>query len=338
MSDRVPRRPRVATSLIVGVLAVVALVLGGLHFSGAFDDARGGDEAASPQEYAAIALDHMRDGIHADPTRYDEVRSRVEREVVAAESYEDTYLSLTRAGEELGGEHTYFIRPVAAASMFGDSETSTRNFGVVPTVRTSDGTTTVTVPSFGSPNPEIRQEYVDRGAQAIVDAAPATTRGWVVDLRSNNGGAIWPMLAAVSSLLDEGPVLAFEGRNSSEQATVQGGAAALDGTVLAESTVERFETDLPVAVVIGQRTVSAGEAVAIAFVGQEGVRVFGQPSYGFTSANEARTLSDGAVLNLTTAFDADRSGRLYKGPIQPDEVVDDEQLPDAIFDWLTVAG
>lgn len=338
MPDREPRRPRFATGPIVGVLAALTLVLGVLVTSGVLDVTDGRDEAASPQEYAAIALEHMRDGIHADDSLYADVRARVEREVATAEAYADTYSSLTRAGQELGGEHTSFTRPAAAATAFGESETSTKNFGVVPTVRTDGGITTVTLPSFASPNPEIRQEYVDRGARAIADAVPATTRGWVIDLRSNNGGNMWPMLGAVSSLLDEGPVLSLDGRGGSEVATVRGGVAALDDTVLARSTVERFDTDLPVAVVIGSRTVSAGEAVAIAFIGQEGVRVFGQPSYGFSTANEARTLPDGAVLNLTTAVDVDRTGQRYGGPIQPDEVVDDELLPAAVSDWLLAAS
>lgn len=66
--------------------------------------------------------------------------------------------------------------------------------------------------------------------------------------------------------------------------------------------------------------------------------MFGQPSYGFSTANEARTLPDGAVLNLTTAVDVDRTGQRYGGPIQPDEVVDDELLPAAVSDWFLAAG
>lgn len=190
MPDREPRRPRFATGPIVGVLAALTLVLGVLITSGALDVTDGRDEVASLQEYAAIALEHMRDGIHADESLYADVRARVEREVATAEAYADTYSSLTRAGQELGGEHTSFTRPAAAATAFGESETSTKNFGVVPTVRTDGGITTVTVPSFASPNAEITQEYVDRGARAIADAVQATTRGWVIDLRSNDGGNI----------------------------------------------------------------------------------------------------------------------------------------------------
>lgn len=338
MSDRESRRPRVAMALILGIVAVVAIALGGVFYAGVLDRSKERNEAVSPQEYVAIGLDHMRDGIRAEPGIYDEVRSRVMREVADAEVYEDTYPFLIRAGQELGGEHTSFFPPDAAATTFGDSETSTKDFGIVPTVRTIDGISTVTVPSISSPNPDIRQEYVDMGARAIADAAPSTTRGWVIDLRSNSGGNVWPMLAAVSSLLDEGPVLSLEGRSRTEIATVSGGAAALDGTVLAQSPAERVETDLPVAVAIGERTASSGEAVAIAFIGQDNVRVFGQPSYGFTTGNEARTLSDGAVLNLTTSIDADRTGRRYEGPIRPDELASDEQLAPAAAAWLAAAG
>jgi carboxyl-terminal processing protease len=334
MSDRESRGRRVATGPAIGVLAVLALVLGVLLASGEAENARERDGAVSPQEYASIALEHMRDGIRADARRYDEVRGRVEREVENAKTAADTYSSLARAAEELGGSHTSFYNPARAAASIGDSETSTTDAGVVPTVRTVDGITTVVLPTFASPNSDARQVYVDRGARAIAEAAAVTTRGWVVDLRGNGGGDMWPMIAAVASLLDEGPVLSFEGRDGSQIVTMDGGAGALDGTVLAQSTVEGIETDLPVAVVIGPRTGSSGEAVAIAFIGQERVRVFGQPSYGFSSANEARTLPDGAVINLTVAVDTDRTGRRYGGPIQPDEFVEDQQLAVTLDAWF----
>jgi carboxyl-terminal processing protease len=81
-------------------------------------------------------------------------------------------------------------------------------------------------------------------------------------------------------------------------------------------------------------TGSSGEAAAIAFVGQEGVRSFGQPTYGFSTVNQPITLIDGAVVNLTVAVDADRSGKRYGVPVEPDVVVDDAGITAAVDAWF----
>ncbi|WP_267238807.1 S41 family peptidase [Clavibacter phaseoli] len=142
------------------------------------------------------------------------------------------------------------------------------------------------------------------------------------------------MLAALSPLLDEGRVMSFEYADRSLPVTVQGGAVADDGRVVATSAASRVPEGLPIAVLTDGMTVSSGEAVAIAFVGQDGVRSFGQPTYGFSTANEPRTLVDGAIVNLTVAVDADRTGRRYGVPVVPDVVVDDTGITAAVDAWF----
>ena len=59
--------------------------------------------------------------------------------------------------------------------------------------------------------------------------------------------------------------------------------------------------------------------MAVAFRGREDARFFGYPTAGVPTNNETFRLSDGAALLLTVADDADREGRIYRGPINPDE-------------------
>ena len=75
------------------------------------------------------------------------------------------------------------------------------------------------------------------------------------------------------------------------------------------------------AVITDGATASAGEAVAIAFRGRSGTRSFGTPTCGLTTSNTPFALSDGSTLWLATSFDADRTRRIYDGPIAPDEIV-----------------
>ncbi len=90
-----------------------------------------------------------------------------------------------------------------------------------------------------------------------------------------------------------------------------------------------------VAVLFGPHTASSGEATAISFLGRPDTRSFGLPTYGLSTANAGYRLRDGAVLNLTVATDADRTGHLYGEEIQPDTTVADALA--AALPWVEAA-
>jgi hypothetical protein len=46
--------------------------------------------------------------------------------------------------------------------------------------------------------------YVTVGSGLLAAIAAARPRGWIVDLRDNVGGNMWPMLAVAAALLDDG--------------------------------------------------------------------------------------------------------------------------------------
>ncbi|MBF4510897.1 S41 family peptidase [Plantibacter sp. VKM Ac-2885] len=294
----------------------------------------------SPQTYAEVALDAMRQGVAATPERYAEVRARAMASVADASDYADTYGPIAEAATELGGPHTTFNDPAAAAELFGPSSGSEAE-NEPPTVTSTDGVTTIRLPTLiggGSGSDSFGQRYIDTAVDAITAAAPHTS-AWVVDLRDNHGGNVWPMVAAVAPLLDDGTVETFESVDRSTVVSVSGGAVSSDGNRQSAATKPQPKVDGPIAVVIDGMTGSSAEAVAIAFIGQSDVHVFGQPSYGFSTANQPVRLYDGAVVNLTVAVDADRTGKRYGVPIEPDTAVEDfTQLPAAISTWLADRG
>ena|SRR5437016_1571429 len=75
----------------------------------------------------------------------------------------------------------------------------------------------------------------------------------------------------------------------------------------------------PVTVLTGPVTASSGEAITVDFRGRPHTRSFGSPTNGVPTANGVFTLSDGALLVLTVAVDADRSGQTYDSAIAPDQ-------------------
>lgn len=167
-------------------------------------------------------------------------------------------------------------------------------------------------------------------AVRAIDAEPRC--GWVLDLRKNRGGYIYPMLAAVGPLVGDG---ILGGKRDAdgvvEQWSYEGGRMSVDGKPLAvvERPYRLRADDVPVAVLTSELTASAAEAVAIAFIGRPNTRSFGRPTTGLTTFTVMRAMPDQALLSVTNAVDIDRAGVAYDGPVAPDQRVD--------FDWASVS-
>ncbi|WTT98070.1 S41 family peptidase [Streptomyces sp. NBC_00076] len=153
--------------------------------------------------------------------------------------------------------------------------------------------------------------------------------GWVVDLRRNGGGNMWPMLAVVGPILGDGEVGMFVDADGKKSVwTIEDGGPRYAGSSAGWGGGEPVgNADAPVAVLTGGMTASAGEAVVVAFRGRPDTRFFGERTAGVPTGNEAHRLSDGAILNLTEVKDADRSGRTYEAPIPPDEEIVSARRP-----------
>jgi carboxyl-terminal processing protease len=152
-------------------------------------------------------------------------------------------------------------------------------------------------------------------ALAAADVEPVC--GWVVDLRRNGGGSMWPMLSALRPILGEGTPGYFVGPGGRVPWVLPDAAGPGDG---AARPVLKREAP-PVAVLTSRLTASSGEAVAIAFRGRKATRSFGEPTAGLSSSNATLRMVDGALLVVTNAAEADRTGRVYEGRVEPDQAL-----------------
>ncbi|GAB3841141.1 S41 family peptidase [Dactylosporangium cerinum] len=165
------------------------------------------------------------------------------------------------------------------------------------------------------------------------DLAAAGPSGWVVDLRGNQGGNMWPMLGVIGSLLPDGVLGYFVPPTGPDQVwRLRQGRVLLDSRTMAR-TVAPHHPGGPVAVLTDGGTGSSGEAVAVAFRGRPDVRTFGSETAGMTSANEIHPLRDGARLSVTVAWFADHHHTVCRGPLQPDESGGTDPLAAAV-DWI----
>ncbi len=248
--------------------------------------------------------------------------------VTKGESLEDAHQAIDWMLRQLHDHHSFLLRSGRLKALSEnkgsvDIEFTTRDFG---------DAVLVTVPTFVAMQAERERVFVENLHSNLSRHKPRC--GWIVDLRSNEGGNMFAMLAGLAPLLGTEKLGSFVYRSKqTDWATRE----IFQRTGLQRETVEVPDLrEAPVAVLTSRRTMSAGEAVAIAFRGRLRTRSFGDPTAGKTSGNEGVKLSDGSMLLLASALMADRTGTLYEGAIEPDQAIgsSDEAVMRPALAWL----
>lgn len=89
--------------------------------------------------------------------------------------------------------------------------------------------------------------------------------------------------------------------------------------------MEIFPSEVKVAVLMDNLTISSGEATAISFIGRPNTRFFGESTCGLSTVNFTYTLSNGDLFVLTQGTMADRNQNPFGGPITPNETFDNSE-------------
>lgn len=234
---------------------------------------------------------------------------------------EDLYGLIQLLLHDLGDGHSHFIDPEEMTYLYEGNHNNT-----APTIEQREGRIGyLGVPSFRGLSGI--DEYLTALHAGIAELDEAGTCGWIVDLRDERGGNMWAPLAGLGPLLgvtaeqdvasDANVVGYFVDSDTTRTPwRYSNGVAYIDSEpkAAASDPHELRDPDAPVAVLVGPRTASAGEAIATAFATRPNTRSFGEPTFGVPTGNEVFRLADGAGIALTTVQFADRSGQLY-GPV-----------------------
>lgn len=287
-----------------------------------------GPEAPEAKAYLDHVIRILRTRhINSGKVNWIDLSTRAERLAAHAHTPEDTYPAIDFVIRQLGERHTSLRRPPAKNTTVGGPivnpaqpmprmEQVSRNVGLL------------WLPLLDSPtSSKLSAAYNKVLRDAIEKGRANGVCGWIIDLRDNGGGNMWPMIDGLSPLIAPGPRPAFvkpDGEREAWQIPASSGAVAAHPT--------------SVAVLIGPGTASSGEMTALAFAGSPNARLFGAPSAGLTTANSPVSLSDGAVLILTESYVEDRSGRRIEGAILPDEGVTPDAAVSTARAWLHQRG
>lgn len=276
-----------------------------------------------PDRYGRIALDLMETmGIYAGGEDWAQARQEAEAKLSSVDSIDEANPILKQAAKVAGGKHSFIMTAE-------DSQEVTEGLlADMPTADRQGDVLILTLPGFMGDKTQ-SQAYADTLARAI-DANRDVT-GVIVDLRSNTGGDMGPMVAGISPLLPDGEVMAFETRQMTLPVTLEKGRVQGGGTPLKVEVLEKLE--VPVAILQGPETASSGEATLLAFKGLPYSQFFGLPTAGYASANQILPLYGGHKLVLTTGKDVDRTGAVYaEDPILPD--LETDMAMEAGMAWI----
>lgn len=266
--------------------------------------------------------------VHRDTVDWAALEDSVLRRAESARTPAGTWQALTWALRRVDS-HSFLMPPQGRLDGTPAAAVSpqARPAPPLPTARLLEGGIGVlAIPGHAGPN---RAEYVDSLHAHLGALDRGISCGWIVDLRQNTGGNMWPMLAGIGPLLGAEVVGSFtegqpgaawryrDGRSwlgdSAPPAVASGWGSAAPPRLA--------HPDAPVALLVGRKTASSGEMTLLAFLGRPGVRTFGDSTAGFTSANTGAPLRDGATLIITTSYPRDRLGRRYPLRVAPDELV-----------------
>ena len=180
-------------------------------------------------------------------------------------------------------------------------------------------------------------EYITSVQAQIKERDKRELKGWLVDLRGNMGGNMWPMLVGAGPILGEDTLGYFFDSNNRKTAwRYEKGKALLDGDIQAETAnYYTLKSAKPVvAVLTDTLTASSGEAVAVAFKARKHTRSFGAGTCGVSTSNSPFYLSDGSVIWLTTAVLADRHLVPYGHSLAPDEPLKPAEVVPRAIRWI----
>ena len=142
-------------------------------------------------------------------------------------------------------------------------------------------------------------------------------KGLILDFREHKGGNIHPLLEAFSSILNNTTLFAWSNRKIkfNEKLWINMKNNKLKWNQKFININKNNNINLPIAIIIGKKTYSAGEFVASSFIGNNNVKFFGNNTGGGLSVNQ-RYKIDNYYLFLTIKLQTSKNGE-FKQFISP---------------------
>jgi len=163
----------------------------------------------------------------------------------------------------------------------------------------------------------------------------AKIKGWIIDLRVNTGGNMYPILLGLKEFIGSDNIVFGGFRNSKGESSgkweIKDGKMLIDGIELVRKTEleDPLKKDIPIVILTSCYTASAGEMTTISLIGRKNTYIVGEQTADYTTAVQGFRINKEAGINLSTDYVVDRNSKIYKSSIQPDvEVLQGDNFED----------
>ena len=269
------------------------------------------------EKYINTAIDIMeQNSIRKDSVDWNKMRAESLSQIKEDNSRENAYQIIKENLIKINDNHSFFMTTKSQKIIYDDdNELPQLNYEVI-----DKQIAYLKIPSFMENNKQTI-EFAKHIQEIIKALDSQSIEKWIIDLRDNTGGNMWPMYLGLAPIIKEGisgyfinSKGEFSAWNYKNNAVFQGKTKLLE----IKDSYEIKENKPKIAVLINSRTASSGEAIAVIFKKFPKTKFFGEDSSGLTTGNQMFDMSDGAKIVLTTTIFADRTKRIYGKHIQPD--------------------
>ncbi|MCK4979564.1 MAG: hypothetical protein KAS62_04165, partial [Candidatus Delongbacteria bacterium] len=290
----------------------------------------------TPQEYLQSAIDLIKDNaLYTDKIDWDKSIPEAMGFLEFAVTTTDVYPIIKDLLKKLDDSHSHFKTPRKYKK---DKYSTVEENDPVTGEMLESKIGYLNIPYVRGYTDEKNLRYATIIQNKIAELDSLKPIGWIVDLRGNTGGNMWPMLAGLGPLLGEGILGYMSFADDDIPWIYRNGSIGFEDHILItlpDSGYVVSNHNLPIAVLIGDQTMSSGEAVTISFMCNEKAKLFGQPTQGLSTVNVSHKLSDGAQIVLTEGIFADRSGKKYGDKLIPDVLIEnDEEVIEKAVKWI----
>lgn len=270
--------------------------------------------------------------IYADSLDYEDIEKDFEQHIDTFTTYEKVGRYYTLILRMAGDNHSFY-----ANKKMLDNYSKKQKDSIGFSYRLLEGNIGyLQIPGFLSSDKNVVNDFANQIHNAIreLDTQQSIT-GWIVDLRNNTGGNMWPMVLGLNPLIgdEEAGYFKFATKKGLEKWNTRSPLGAI-------SIKEPYQLKNPanrIAVLYSKKTASSGEATAICFIGKPNTRSFGTATGGFTTSNSIFPLSDDNIFVLAVGYDMDRNKKVYAGTLVPDVMLDnstDESVLPIAIKWI----
>lgn len=207
---------------------------------------------------------------------------------------------------ELGDHHSFLINKHSA-----EVAETTPCFIDDHFITVSEGVGIISIPGilpcFTSNNTSDHraQDWVNRFQSELDAISHDVSKGWIIDLRENKGGAKFPMLAALSRFLQNSTVGGLSSPTRNKMTISFDGQTFTYSDSYNNCVYDKkypFNTNtLPIFVLIGKKTASAAEFTALTLRRNINTLLIGKSSHGVASSNLTLALPDSLGFYALTA-------------------------------------